>query len=149
MTPVSQLPLTPGTGDPVGGRTGEGEERCPESGEELPPAPARSSQHQPASASISDGCLRPLSSSSHPGASPVSSARPSLSGMSRDAGPGRPAGASIADTPITRLLAGVLSITLLGAVALPARRLGREAETRDSFPFSHYPMFSATRKAHY
>lgn len=80
---------------------------------------------------------------------PLSSGRPSLPGMSQDAGSSRPAGASIADTQTTRLLAGVLSAALLGAVGLPARRLGRGEQTRDSFPFSHYPMFSATRKPHY
>ena len=85
----------------------------------------------------------------------------------------RPPGASIADTPATRLIVGVLTGALLTAVALPARRLGGGSGTRvgrrcgtrtteqtgprdghpdtaaDSFPFSHYPMFSAARTAHY
>lgn len=65
--------------------------------------------------------------------------------------PGTP-GASIPDTGASRLLAGLLAGALLTAVALPARNLGRGErgeEVRDSFPFSHYPMFSAKRKAHY
>lgn len=69
--------------------------------------------------------------------------------MSNDAA--RPVrGASIPDNDTTRALAGLLVGALLTAVALPIRRLGRrEEEVRDSFPFSHYPMFSAKRKDHY
>lgn len=59
-----------------------------------------------------------------------------------------PAAASIPDSRSTRALAGLLTGALLTAVALPIGRLGREG-ARDSFPFSHYPMFSARRKAHY
>lgn len=75
--------------------------------------------------------------------------------MSNDApsllapGSRRPPGASIADTAATRLLAGLLTGALLTAVALPARNLGRGEEVRDSFPFSHYPMFSSKRASHY
>lgn len=59
-------------------------------------------------------------------------------------------GASIPDTEAARALAGLLTAALLTAVALPIRRLGRpEEEVRDSFPFSHYPMFSAKRRDHY
>lgn len=58
-------------------------------------------------------------------------------------------GASIADTAATRVIAGVMTGLLLTAVALPARRLGRTEEVRDSFPFSHYPMFSAKRASFY
>ncbi|MFE7605001.1 hypothetical protein ACFU1Q_07530 [Brachybacterium paraconglomeratum] len=61
----------------------------------------------------------------------------------------RSAGASVPDTPTTRLLAGLLAGALLTAVALPARHFAAEGEVRDSFPFSHYPMFSARRSAHY
>lgn len=57
------------------------------------------------------------------------------------------AGASLPDTPLTRLLAATATAALLTAVAAPVRRLGRR-DARDSFPFSHYPMFSATRKDH-
>jgi hypothetical protein len=69
--------------------------------------------------------------------------------MSADATLHRPPGASTPDTVTTRLLAGVLAGALLTAIALPVRRLGRDEEVRDSFPFSHYPMFSAKRKPHY
>lgn len=80
----------------------------------------------------------------------VSSGFSTLTAMNDDDGSSIPAGASIADTQTTRLLAALLSAALLSAVALPLRRLGRrEEEVRDSFPFSHYPMFSATRKSHY
>lgn len=68
--------------------------------------------------------------------------------MSADATLHRPPRASTPDTATTRLLAGVLAGALLTAIALPVRRLGRE-EVRDSFPFSHYPMFSTKRKPHY
>ncbi|MFC7458311.1 hypothetical protein ACFQS2_14070 [Brachybacterium sp. GCM10030267] len=57
--------------------------------------------------------------------------------------------ASRPDTVAVRLAAAVLTAALLSAVALPARRFARPEEARDSFPFSHYPMFSAPRKAHY
>lgn len=69
--------------------------------------------------------------------------------MSEEAATHRPTGASIPDTETTRWLAGLLAGALLAAIALPVRRLGREGEVRDSFPFSHYPMFSAQRKSHY
>lgn len=72
--------------------------------------------------------------------------------MSADAllPPHAPPTASIPDGPLTRVLAGALAAALLGAVSLPIRRYARpEDEVRDSFPFSHYPMFSATRKSHY
>lgn len=73
--------------------------------------------------------------------------------MSNDAGPptscGRATlGATVPDTAGTRLIAAVVTALLLTAVSLPARRLGRD-DARDSFPFSHYPMFSAKRKDHY
>ena len=70
-------------------------------------------------------------------------------GMNNDVGsPVR--GASIPDTEITTALAGLLAGALLTAVALPMRRLGSgQTQVRDSFPFSHYPMFSAKRKDHY
>lgn len=60
-----------------------------------------------------------------------------------------PGGASLPDTPTTRVLAAALAGALLTAVALPARRFAEGPEARDSFPFSHYPMFSARRRAHY
>lgn len=69
--------------------------------------------------------------------------------MSNDAAPPRPPGASIPDTASTRLLAGLLTGALLTAIALPGRKLGRREEARDSFPFSHYPMFSSKRKSYY
>lgn len=69
--------------------------------------------------------------------------------MSQDAITSRPLGASTPDTVATRAIAGLLTGALLTAIALPARRLGRREEVRDSFPFSHYPMFSAQRKSHY
>ena len=69
--------------------------------------------------------------------------------MSNDAAPARPPGASIPDTATSRLLSGLLTGALLTAVALPARSLGRGVEVRDSFPFSHYPMFSSQRKSYY
>jgi len=74
--------------------------------------------------------------------------------MSKEAGfrnhSGAPSpGASIADTAATRMVAGVLAGLLLTAVALPARRLGPAKNVRDSFPFSHYPMFSGRRASHY
>ncbi|WP_114855306.1 hypothetical protein [Brachybacterium sp. YJGR34] len=60
------------------------------------------------------------------------------------------AGASLPDTDTTRWLAGAATAALLTAVALPMRRLGRDqTEVRDSFPFSHYPMFSGKRGSHY
>lgn len=84
----------------------------------------------------------------------VSSRRSIVRVMSTEAGirtrRGAPSpGASIADTTATRMVAGVLTGLLLTAVALPARRLGRAPEVRDSFPFSHYPMFSGKRASHY
>lgn len=70
--------------------------------------------------------------------------------MSEDATFRRPPGASIPDTTTTRVLTGLLTGALLTAIALPARRLGRgPQEVRDSFPFSHYPMFSSKRADHY
>lgn len=78
----------------------------------------------------------------------VSFPLPTLGPMSNDAGPRAP-GASIPDTATSRLLAGLLTAALLGAVTRPVRNLGRREEVRDSFPFSHYPMFSAKRKSHY
>ena len=61
----------------------------------------------------------------------------------------RPLGASLPDTPATRTIAGVLTAALLGSILAPARKLGPDqGRVRDSFPFSHYPMFSATRKDH-
>lgn len=64
--------------------------------------------------------------------------------------PHSPPAASIPDGPLTRVLAGALAAALLGAVSLPVHRYARpEDDVRDSFPFSHYPMFSAPRKAHY
>lgn len=80
----------------------------------------------------------------------VSSRLSTVSAMSTAAASSpRPPGASIPDAAASRLLAGLLAGALLTAVALPARNLVRGAEARDSFPFSHYPMFSAKRKAHY
>ena len=62
----------------------------------------------------------------------------------------RPLGASLPDTPATRTIAGVLTVALLGSILAPARKLGPDqGRVRDSFPFSHYPMFSARRKEHY
>lgn len=72
-----------------------------------------------------------------------------LTAMSHDAASPRPPGASIPDTATSRLLAGLLTGALLTAVALPGRNLGGGTDVRDSFPFSHYPMFSARRKSHY
>lgn len=46
-------------------------------------------------------------------------------------------------------MAAALAGALLTAVALPARRFADGPDARDSFPFSHYPMFSARRRAHY
>lgn len=75
---------------------------------------------------------------------------PTLTIMSDDVAFPRPRGASTPDTCPTRLLAGLLAGALLIAIASPARRLGRDGEeVRDSFPFSHFPMFSAPRKSHY
>lgn len=73
--------------------------------------------------------------------------------MSNEAGPPTSCdrgtlGATLPDTSGTRLVAAVVTALLLTAVSLPARRLGRD-DARDSFPFSHYPMFSAKRKEHY
>lgn len=82
-------------------------------------------------------------------AASVSSRLSSLPAMITPAPHRRPVGASLPDTPATRLLAGLLAGALLTAIALPARHLGAEREVRDSFPFSHYPMFSARRSAHY
>jgi len=82
-------------------------------------------------------------------ASAVSCGPPSLRAMTSSALHRRPVGASVPDTPATRLLAGLLAGALLTAVALPVRHLGAEREVRDTFPFSHYPMFSARRSAHY
>lgn len=82
-------------------------------------------------------------------AAAVSCGPPSLRAMTSSALHRRPAGASVPDTPATRLLAGLLAGALLTAVALPVRHLGAEREVRDTFPFSHYPMFSARRSAHY
>lgn len=59
-----------------------------------------------------------------------------------------PPGASIPDSPAARLIAGLMAGLLLTAVSLPVRGLGRPAGVRDSFPFSHYPMFSAKRPSH-
>lgn len=69
--------------------------------------------------------------------------------MSQDTTTSRPVGASTPDTVATRAIAGLLTAALLTAIALPARKLGRREEVRDSFPFSHYPMFSAQRKSYY
>ncbi len=69
--------------------------------------------------------------------------------MSLDATSPRSLGASTPDTAASRAIVGLLTAALLTAVALPARNLGRRGEVRDSFPFSHYPMFSAKRKPHY
>jgi len=79
----------------------------------------------------------------------VLSAPPSLPAMTSSASHRRPAGASVPDTTATRVLAGLLAGALLTAVALPARHFATEGEARDSFPFSHYPMFSARRSSHY
>lgn len=54
--------------------------------------------------------------------------------------------ASIPDGPVARLAGAIAAGALLAAICLPARRLARRQEARDSFPFSHYPMFSAPRK---
>ena len=82
-------------------------------------------------------------------APPVSSGPSSVPAMTSSALHRRSAGASVPDTPATRLLAGLLAGALLTAVALPARHFAAEGEVRDSFPFSHYPMFSARRSTHY
>lgn len=47
----------------------------------------------------------------------------------------------------TRRQAIVFACSLLGAVVAPAVNLWRE-KPRDSFPLSHYPMFSARRGTH-
>lgn len=90
-------------------------------------------------------------------AAPVSSRRSSVCPMSEEAfhpipRTRRAPGASIPDSRANRVVAGVLISLLLSAVALPVRRLARPGppdEERDSFPFSHYPMFSARRKRHH
>ena len=49
-------------------------------------------------------------------------------------------------TPQEQRWAASLSLALLSAVLAPIRR-NWSARPRDGFPFSHYPMFSARRRA--
>lgn len=58
-----------------------------------------------------------------------------------------PLPASVPDTAGSRAAALGLLGVLLAAILLPMRRLLR-ADAPDSFPFSQYPMFSASRKEH-
>lgn len=93
---------------------------------------------RPGSWEESENSLIPLSC-------PRSSGTPTLLGMSND---GLLPASSPPDGPLARLLTGVLVGSFLAAILLPMRRFGK-GEVRDSFPFSHYPMFSAQRKDHY